>query len=78
MMVHLGKNNSMHQYLIGANPLGSSSAEKDQGVLVDKRLSISQNYVPVAKKASGILWCIEKSIASRSRGLLSSSSIQPW
>lgn len=42
MMVHLGKNNSMHQYLMGAKPLGSSSAEKDQGVLVDKKLSLSQ------------------------------------
>ncbi|RMC09194.1 hypothetical protein DUI87_14201 [Hirundo rustica rustica] len=70
MMVHLGKNNFMHQYLMGANLLGSSSAEKDQGVLVDKKLSLSQQCALGTKKATGILGCIRKSTGSRSRELI--------
>jgi len=41
-VLHLGRNNSMHQYRPGADPLESSSAERDLGVLVDDRLTMSQ------------------------------------
>jgi len=55
----------------GADLLGSSSAERDLGVLVDDRLTTSQQYALAAKKANGILGCIRRSVASRSReGLL--------
>ncbi|GAB0204954.1 mitochondrial enolase superfamily member 1 [Grus japonensis] len=63
----LGKNNPKHQYRLGVNLLGSSSAEKDLGVLVDNTFSMSQQCALVAKKANCILGCIEKSVASRSR-----------
>ncbi|GAB0178090.1 hypothetical protein GRJ2_000274300 [Grus japonensis] len=66
-VLHLGKNNPKHQYRLGVDLLGSSSAEKDLGVLVDKQLSMSQQCALVAKKANGILGCIQKSVASRSR-----------
>ena len=68
--LHLGKNNSMHQYWLKADLLESSSAESDWGVLVDDRLTVSQQCALVAKKANGILEYIKKSVASRSREVL--------
>jgi len=53
----------------GADLLESSSAERDLSVLVD-RLTMSQQCVLVAKKASGILGCIKRSVASRTREVL--------
>jgi len=32
-VLHLERNNPMHQYRLGADPLESSSAERDLGVL---------------------------------------------
>ncbi|XP_068784959.1 RNA-directed DNA polymerase from mobile element jockey isoform X3 [Struthio camelus] len=69
-VLHLGRNNPMHQYRLGVDLLGSSSAEKDLGVLVDNKLTMSQPCALVAKKANGILGCIRQSDASRSREVI--------
>ncbi|GAB0205752.1 mitochondrial enolase superfamily member 1 [Grus japonensis] len=69
-VLHLGKNNPRHQYRLGVDLLGSSTAEKDLGVLVHNNLSMSQQCALKAKKANGILACIKKSVASRSREVI--------
>jgi len=37
-VLHLGRNNPMHQYRLGADLLGSSSAERNLEVLVDDQV----------------------------------------
>lgn len=47
IVLHLGKNNPRHWYILGADQLESSSAEKDLGAPADK-LTVSQQFL--AKK----------------------------
>ncbi|GAB0180307.1 mitochondrial enolase superfamily member 1 [Grus japonensis] len=69
-VLHLGRNNLMHQYRLVVDLLGNSTVEKDLGVLVDRKFSMSQQCALAAKKANGILGCIKKSVASRSREVI--------
>jgi len=51
--MHLGRNNPMHQYRLGADLLQSSSAERDLGVLVDNRLTMSSSVPLLPRKLMG-------------------------
>jgi len=53
----------------------SRSAERDLGVLMDDKLPMGQQCALIAKKVSGILGCIKKSVASRSREVLLPSTL---
>jgi len=75
-ILHLGWHTHEYQHRLGHNMLERRSSGKDMGVLMDDRLSMSQLCTLVSKKASGILGCTKRSMASRSRE--ASSSILPW
>ncbi|TRZ26181.1 hypothetical protein HGM15179_000793 [Zosterops borbonicus] len=66
-VLHLRRNNSKYQHRVGADLLDSSSAEKKLGVLVDDKLTTSQQCALAARKANDILGCIRMSVASRFR-----------
>ncbi|PKU34992.1 hypothetical protein llap_14701 [Limosa lapponica baueri] len=68
--LHLGRKNARHQYRLGVDLLESTSVEKDLGFLVDSKLSMSQQCALVTKRANGILGCVGKSVASRSREVI--------
>jgi len=67
MRFNKGKCRVLH---MGRNKLESSSVERDLGVLVDDRSTMSQQCALAVKKANGILGCIKRIVASRSREVL--------
>uniref|UniRef100_A0A8B9ZSV0 Reverse transcriptase domain-containing protein n=1 Tax=Anas zonorhyncha TaxID=75864 RepID=A0A8B9ZSV0_9AVES len=52
-VLHLGRNNPNYQYRLGHNLLERSSEEKDLGVLVNDRLTMSQHCALVARGLTG-------------------------
>ncbi|PKU40087.1 hypothetical protein llap_9606 [Limosa lapponica baueri] len=69
-VLHLGRNNPIHQYRLGVDLLECGSAERDLVVLVDNKLTMRQQYALVAKKANALMGCIKKSVAIRSREVI--------
>uniref|UniRef100_A0A803SSL5 Reverse transcriptase domain-containing protein n=1 Tax=Anolis carolinensis TaxID=28377 RepID=A0A803SSL5_ANOCA len=69
-ILHFGRKNGNQRYRMGDTWLDSSTCEKDLGVLVDNKLNMSQQCDAAAKKANGILACINRGIASRSREVM--------
>ncbi|KAK4814877.1 hypothetical protein QYF61_027906, partial [Mycteria americana] len=62
-------NKMKSRYTLGAGSLESSFVEKDLGIPVSNKLTVSQQCV-LAVKASSNLGCIRRSVASRSRAVI--------
>ena len=69
-VLHLGKNNPRYQYMLGTDLLGSGVGERDPGVLVYSKMTMSQHCALVAKKANDILGCVRRSFVSMLREVL--------
>ncbi|CAM5091879.1 unnamed protein product [Eretmochelys imbricata] len=69
-VMHLGINNKNFSYKLGTHQLEVTEEEKDLGVLVDHRMTMSCQCDMAVKKANVVLGCIRRGISSRDKEVL--------
>ncbi|CAM4690969.1 unnamed protein product [Lepidochelys kempii] len=68
-VMHLGINNKNFSYKLGTHQV-EVMEEKDLGVLVDHRMTMSRQCDMAVKKANAVLGCIRRGISSRDKEVL--------
>uniref|UniRef100_A0A8C3IEJ8 Reverse transcriptase domain-containing protein n=1 Tax=Chrysemys picta bellii TaxID=8478 RepID=A0A8C3IEJ8_CHRPI len=69
-VMHLGMTNNNFSYKLGMHRLEVTEEEKDLGVLVDRRMTMSRQCDVAVKKANAVLGCIRRGISSRDKEVL--------
>jgi len=69
-VLHLGKHNPVVQHSLGSTQLGSSSVERDLGILVDKQFNMSEQYAAATKQANMMLGRINKGTTRRDKVII--------
>ncbi|GAB0182847.1 cAMP-dependent protein kinase inhibitor alpha [Grus japonensis] len=69
-VLHVGQRNPKHNYWLGREWIESSLEEKDLGMLVDKKLNVTQQCTLAAQNANHILGCIQRSVTSTLREII--------
>jgi len=70
IILHLGWSDARYKYKLGEEWLESSPAESHLGLLVDTRLTMTQQCDLAADRAKCIQGCIKHSITSRSKEVI--------
>ncbi|CAM4380368.1 unnamed protein product [Caretta caretta] len=68
--MHLGINNKNFSYNLGTHQLEVTEEEKDLGVLIDHRMTMSRQCDMAVKKANAVLGCSRRGISSRDKEVL--------
>jgi len=68
-VLHLGRNNSLHQYMLGDTHM-MLCRKGTVGVLVDTKMNMNKQCALALKKSDGSLGCMRQSIASRLREVI--------
>ena len=69
-VLHLGRGNQHYGYKLGADPLGSTEAERDLGVRTDSRMNMSRQRDEAIGRADRTLSCSNSGITDRAREVL--------
>ncbi|CAM5107889.1 unnamed protein product [Eretmochelys imbricata] len=69
-VMHLGINNKTFSYKLGTHQLEVTEEEKDLGVLVNHRMTMSRQCDMAVKKDNEVLGCIRRGISSRDKEVL--------
>ena len=69
-VLHLDNRNPHYHYKLREEMTEHSPTEKDLGVLVDRKLYMSQQCALAAQKANSILGCIKRSVARSVRDVI--------